>query len=59
MIKNLTYIKIIVLFTAIGCSNFLFSQSGEIHTRHVGKNFMIDTNVNVVIIGNLIDTVVT
>ena len=60
MIKKLTHIKIIVLFIAIGCSNFLFSQSGEIHTRHVGKNFMIDTNanVNVVIIGNFIDTVV-
>ncbi|MDC0339249.1 PKD domain-containing protein [Flavobacteriales bacterium] len=61
MIKKRTYIKIIALFVAVGCSNLFFSQSGEIHTRHVGKNFMIDTNtnVNLVIIGNFIDTVVT
>ena len=56
MIKKLTHIKILGLLIAMSVSNLVFSQ---IETRHIGKNFTIDANANVVIVGNLIDTVVS
>ena len=56
MIKKLTYIKIIGLFISICISNLAYSQ---INTHHVGKNFFVEPHGNVIVVGDLIDTVVS
>ena len=56
MIRKITYIKITGLFLLTVISNVLISQ---IETKHVGKNFTLETSGNMVVLGNFIDTVVT